>query len=179
MHGDRLGEQHQPAQPVGRAQELGEAVAGERGHGGAGRVGVPERVLGAREHRPPHGQPRVARRVVAQRGEGHRVRVAALERQREPLHGVLLVGVVAVAAVELDRLLGEPLALVEPPREERDRRLQHEQAPAVVGAAALRGEPLEPAELLGGRRRVARLERVAQPQRPRPEDRGRVGAARR
>ena len=77
---------------------------------------APRAPLDLGEHRPPYRQRRVAGGVVAQRGERRLARAAALQRQRQPLDRVLLVGVVAVAAVELDRLLGEPLALLEAAR---------------------------------------------------------------
>ena len=163
VRGHRLGEQHEAAQPVGRAQELGEAVPGQRGDGRAGGLSMAAGVLGPGEHRLPHGQPRVAGGVVTQRDERDRLRVAPLEREREALDGVLLVGVVAVAAVELDRLLGQPLALFEAPGEERHRRLEDEQAPAVVRAPALGRQPLQAAELLARGGDVAGLERIAQP----------------
>ena len=144
----------------------------------AGAVGA-QPPLGLREHRLPDGQRRIARGVVAQRGDRGVLRPAPQQREREALDGVLLVGVVAVAAVERDGILGEPLTLVEPPAEDRARRLQHEHAPAVVGPAALGGHPREPVQLRVDRVEIAGLERVAQLDRAGPEHRGEIGAARR
>ena len=77
----------------------------------------------------------VAARVLAQQGDVGVLRSPAEPGEHEPLDRVLLLAVLAVGAVERQRLLGQALGLDEAAGERRPRGLDDQQVPALIAAA--------------------------------------------